>query len=105
MRHRSSRSPEPYVGSPVPSATTTVDLHTGDVRRIPTEALIAELADLEERLRPVDPDDDAGGARPPTRQDLVDAEYRILRELRRRQTLDGPRIRWNPFRPRRVRAD
>ncbi len=103
MRHQTPRSPELYRYCPANSAPTTVDLQAVDVRRLHADVLIAELADLEERIRLLYFDDDGDGVLRPAIQDLVEAEYTILRELRRRETLLRQGIRWTTLRPRRSR--
>ena len=103
MLRRTSRKPDLTVGRPPHSGPTTLDVRTVDGRHIPTDALIAELADLEERIRLLDPQDDLGQPLL-LRQTLVAAEYEILRELRRRRMRPRLGIRWTTLRPRRVRT-
>jgi len=103
MRHQTSRSPDLYIDHPTNSAPTTVDRQAVDVRCLHADVLIADLADLEERIRLLYSDDDGYEVVRPAIQDLVEAEYTILRELRRRETLLRQGIRWTTLRPRRSR--
>lgn len=82
---------------------TNINLHVVDVRRFPTGLLIAELADLEDKIRLLKLDDSCEDFQP-VMQDLVEAEYTILRELRRRQPTAQRGIRWPTLRPRRNRT-
>ncbi len=90
MRHQSTRPLAGYVDS-----TTVADLPACDVRRLSGDELISELADLEARIQLLDRDVD--GVFQHTMHDLVEAEYRILRELRRRHQLGQRGLRWTSF--------
>jgi hypothetical protein len=103
MRHQTSRNLGLYVERPTNSASTSADLRTADVRRVHEDALIGELAHLEEKIRLKGLDDDEGEVVQPSMQDLVAAEYTILHELRRRQTLLRQGIEGTAHRPRRSR--
>ena len=81
---------------------TNIDLQAVDLRRFPTGLLIAELAELEERIRLLKLDESSEEFQP-AMEDLVEAEYSILRELRRRQPVAQRGIRWPTLRPRRNR--
>ncbi len=93
-RHEAPRRFELIVNRPGGSTVTTLDFLTADLRRLDTDDLVAGLADLEERLQLLDPETGAGDGLEGTKQDLVEAEYRILRELRRRHTVLRQGIAW-----------
>ena len=103
MRHQPFE--EPAGTSHAGSADSNVaELQSCDVRRLSTDQLVSELADLEQRIQLLDPDDTGDLARA-TMQDLVEAQYTILRELRRREHVPSLGQRWTVLSRRFGRAE
>src|SRR4051812_16221374 len=103
MRHQPIEEPA-GTGCGGGSAASPGTLASCDGRRLGKDELVAELADLEQRIQLLDPDEHGDVPRAMT-QDLVEAQYTILRELRRRQQLPGRRLRWTVLRRRLGWAD
>jgi hypothetical protein len=97
MRHAIPSHPYRYLDRGVKTTPSNDRLRLAEVQRLHVDILIAELADLEAKIRLQYPGDDVTRETEvlePTIVQLVEAEYRILRELRRRQTLLRQAIRW-----------